>query len=86
MISSNTSIIRQRGTNTLGFTPFIEYEYSKSEPFCLIERVWEKDNIVFLIIIFQKHLSELKAQVVTVVVMGKTEIQFLFGQSLFICG
>lgn len=78
MISSNAAIIRQCGTNTQGFIPFIEYEYSKSELFSLIERVQEKDNIVFLIIIFQKHLSELKAQVVAVIVMGKTEIQFLF--------
>lgn len=78
MISSNASIIRQCGTNTEGFIPFIEYEYSKSELFRLVERGQEKDNIVFLIIIFQKHLSELKAEVVARVVMGKTEIQFLF--------
>jgi len=42
-----------------------------------VERGQEKDSIVFLII-FQKHLSELKDQVVAVVVMRKTEIQFLF--------
>lgn len=78
MISSNASIIRQCGTNTEGFIPFIEYEYSKSELFRLVERGQEKDNIVFLIIIFQKHLSELKTEVVARVVMGKTEIQFLF--------
>lgn len=78
MISSNASIIRQCGTNTLGFIPFIEYEYSKSELFSLVGRGQEKDNIVFLIIIFQKHLSELRSQVVAVVVMGKTKIKFLF--------
>lgn len=78
MISSNASIIRQCGTNTPGFIPFIEYEYSKSELFSLVERGQEKGNIVFLIIIFQKHLSELRSQVVAVVVMGKTKIKFLF--------
>lgn len=77
MISSNASIIRQCGTNTQGFIPFIEYEYSKSELFSVVERGQEKDIIVFLIITFQKHLSELKAQVVAVVVKGRTEIQFL---------
>lgn len=61
MSSANASIIRQCGTNTLGCIPFSEYEYSKSEPFSLVERGHKKDNIVFLIIIFQNHLSQLKA-------------------------
>lgn len=77
MTSSNASIIRQCGTNTQGFIPFIEYEYSKSQLFSVVERGQEKDIIVFLIIMFQKDLSESKAEVVAVVVERKTEIRFL---------